>query len=304
MNKELAGTLLALCTAVISGFSIFANKIFIVDLDPTVFTAVRAMIIGLVFFLVSSISVRFNFKRFKTVSWKYLLAIGLIGGGMAFLMFFTGLKLTTAGRAAFLHKTLPIYATVLAFIFLKESISKKQLAALAMMLAGMAAITFSTIQPSEFWTNPALGDALVIAATVLWGIESVIARKAMLLKESNFVVVFARMFFGAVFLFGVMLLMGKLDLLFAIKQSQVINLLASTLLLTGYVLTYYWSLKFINVSKATTMLLLAPVITLLLSMSFMGEQPQFLQLAGSALILIGAFTVARVKSVVEQPSGV
>ena len=88
MNKEAAGTLLALCTAIISGFAIFANKIFIVGLDPTIFTAVRAIIIGIVFFILASIQTKFDYSKFKRVSWKYLLAIGIIGGGFAFLLFF------------------------------------------------------------------------------------------------------------------------------------------------------------------------------------------------------------------------
>ncbi len=74
---------LALMTVVISGFAIFANKIFIVDMDPTIFTAVRAMIIGLAFFLIASWQSRFDYKQFKKVPWKWLLAIGIIGGGLA-----------------------------------------------------------------------------------------------------------------------------------------------------------------------------------------------------------------------------
>ncbi len=304
LNKEQKGTILAFLAAAISGFAIFANKIFIVDLDPVVFTSVRAMLIGALFFLISLYTFGWKLEKFRKVNWKYMLAIGIIGGGIAFLLFFSGLKITTAGRAAFLHKTLPIYATLLAYIFLKEIITKKQLVSLFLMLIGLAAITSAAIPPSEFWTNPALGDLLVIAATILWGVENVIAKKAMLQKESNFVVVFARMFFGAVFLFGVMLLMGKIELLFAVKQSQIFNLLASAAILAGYVLTYYWSLKYINLSKAAAILLLAPVITLALSMAFMGEQPPLLQFAGSALILAGAAFIAGVKSEMEQPKAV
>ncbi len=304
MDREQKGTILAFLTAAISGFAIFANKIFIVDLDPVIFTAVRAILIGALFFLISLHSFGWKFEKFRKVNWKYMLAIGIIGGGLAFLLFFSGLKLTTAGRAAFLHKTLPIYATLLACIFLKEVITKKQLISLFLMLAGLVAITSATIPPDTFWKDPAFGDLLVIGAAILWAAENVIAKKTLLQKESHFVVVFARMFFGAAFLFGVMLLMGKIDILFTLKQSQIFNLLASTAILAGYVLTYYWSLKFINLSKAATILLLAPVITLALSMAFMGEQPPMLQIAGSALILAGAFMIARVKSGIEQPKAI
>ncbi len=49
-NKEVIGTILVFITAIISGFSIFANKIFVASIDPLVFTALRALFIGLIFF--------------------------------------------------------------------------------------------------------------------------------------------------------------------------------------------------------------------------------------------------------------
>lgn len=296
MNKETIGTIAAVITAIISGFAIYANKIFIVDLDPAIFTAVRAIIIGLIFFIIASFQCKFDYSGFKKVSWKYLLVIGIIGGGLAFLMFFTGLKFTTAGRAAFLHKTLPIYVTILAFIFLKEKITRKQSIALLLMIIGTFILYSAMIDPSVLWLNPSLGDILIISATLFWGIETVIARKAMLLKESSFVISFGRMFFGALVLFGAVILLGKYELLFTLQPHQIFNLLASTTILFGYVFFYYWSIKNINASKASTILLLSPVITLILGVTFLGEPAPILQLLGSALILIGAFFVVKIRS--------
>src|SRR3989304_1999818 len=112
-KKELVGTLLVLLTALISGFAIVINKFFVTTIDPLIFTSLRAFFNGVIFLF---ISFYFNKgqKSFNKVSWKWLIAIGVIGGGFAFWLFFSGLKLTMAGRAAFLHKTLPIYATILA----------------------------------------------------------------------------------------------------------------------------------------------------------------------------------------------
>ena len=86
MEKETKGAILAILTAIISGISIPLNKLFIVNLDPTVFTAVRAIIIGTVFLIVISLQSGFNYKKFKHVPWKYLVAIGVIGGAFAFLL--------------------------------------------------------------------------------------------------------------------------------------------------------------------------------------------------------------------------
>ena len=301
MKKETMGTLFALATAIISGFSIIVNKFFVASIDPTVFTAVRAFIIGLVFLIIAFYRKDFS-KGVKKINWPVMLLIGFIGGAVAFLLFFTGLGLTTGGRAAFLHKTLPLYTTLLAFLFLKERITKKQAGALVLMFLGTVAIYCTKINPAELWSNPSLGDKLIIAATFLWAVENTLARGIMIKKESNYIVTFSRMFFGSIFLFLAVFYFGKADILFTLSHEQIIKIVVSTLFLFGYVFCWYNSIKLINVSKASTLLLLAPVVSLILGVAVFGEPAPAMQLAGSAMILLGAFLVSRTKS--EFVSGI
>ncbi len=298
-SRETLGTILAVLTAIISGFSIPLNKIFVVQTDPAVFTAIRAFIIGLIFLAFARWQSKKSKSSFKKVPWRYLILIGIIGGGLAFLLYFTGLSLTTSSRAAFLHKTLPIYTTILAFIFLKEKVSPRQSLGLLGMLVGTLLLLSGQINPAEFWTNPALGDILVLFATMLWGLENVLAKYAIIKDESNYVISFARMFIGSLFLFAAVLALGKTGALLSLSSSQLGNVLISTGLLFGYVFCYYWSIKLINVSKASTLLLLAPVITLLIGVYVFGEPLPWLQRIGSVLILLGAFLVAKERSILS-----
>ena len=100
MKNETKGIVLAILAAMVSGIAIPANKLFIVNLDPTVFTAIRAVIIGVIFLALSLYQSKTSHKKFKEVPWKYLLSIAIIGGAFAFILYFNGLSLTTAGRAA------------------------------------------------------------------------------------------------------------------------------------------------------------------------------------------------------------
>ena len=296
MKRETLGTFLVICTAIISGFAIPANKFLIIGLDPAIFTATRAIIIAVGFFVLASFQSKFNYKKFKKVPWKYLLAIGFVGGGLAFLLYFTGLKLTTSGRAAFLHKTMPLYVVILAFLFLKEKITREQIVAICLMFLGTLLLYESKIKPTELWSNPSFGDLLVIIATFCWAVENVIARAAMIKGESNFVVTFARMFFGAIFLFAAVILLNKFDELLTLTPEQVGKLLISASILFGYVLTWYWGIKLINVSKAAPLLLLSPVISLVLGVIWFNEPIPSLQILGSILILVGAYIISRVRS--------
>jgi drug/metabolite transporter (DMT)-like permease len=295
MKKETFGTFLAIVTALFSGLAIPMNKLFVVDLDPTVFTAIRGLIIGIIFYIIFLFEGRSTPKKSK-IHWKYLLSIAIIGGSFAFLLFFTGLKLTTAGRGAFLHKTLPFYVTIFAFLFLREKVNKKQALALFIMLLGTILIYFNQIEPAEFWLNPSIGDLLIIGATVLWAIESIIAKKAMINGDSNYIVSFARMFIGAIILFAIVILQAKMNILFSLTLQQTINIAVSTAILFGYVFCWYYSIKMINVSKASTLLLIAPIISLILGVLIFNEPAPNLQLLGSLLILIGTYIIVKVKS--------
>lgn len=293
MNNEIKGTIFAILAAVISGVSIPLNKSFVVNIDPLVFTSIRLLLIGTIFLIISYFR---HEKINKKINIKYLALIAIIGGAFAFLLFFDGLRLTTSGRAAFLQKTMPIYVVVLAFLFLKERITKKYLYSILLMLIGTAIIYYSEIVPAQLWLNPSLGDLLVIGATILWALENVLSRKVMIKGESNFIVSFVRMFFGGIILFSIVLLLGKYDLLMSLNSQQVINISVSTIILFVYVLFWYWSLKFINVTKASSLLLLSPVISLLIGNGFLNEPVPFTQLIGSALILVGVYFVSKIKS--------
>jgi len=286
VNKEVKGTSLAVLTAIISGFAIVANRFFVIKIDPVVFTAVRALFIGIVFLLISSYKKQIS----KKTSWKSLFIIGIFGGGVAFLLFFSGLKMTTSGHAAFLHKTLPIYATLFAFLFLKEKVTKNQVLWLLSMLVGAFFIFASSMS-----SVVEMGDLLVVAATILWAAENVFAKHVMK-KEHNFVVSFGRMFFGSIFLFGLLLILGKVSVLLVLTPVEWFYIAASTIILFGYVFCWYWSVRLINVSKASALLLLAPVISLVLGVYLLKETVTQLQLIGSALILLGAWRIGRIKS--------
>jgi drug/metabolite transporter (DMT)-like permease len=82
----------------------------------------------------------------------------------------------------------------------------------------------------------------------------------------------------------------------SLSLQQMANIGISTLVLFGYVLFWYWSLKMINVSKASILLLISPVISLAVGALILSEPVPILQLVGSAIILIGAYVVSKVRS--------
>ncbi|MFH0929409.1 MAG: DMT family transporter [Candidatus Aenigmatarchaeota archaeon] len=289
MKKEKLGILFAIITALVSGIAFVANKSFLVSLDPTLFTALRTFFVGIGFFFISFYRNKLSFKKLNTVSWKTLISIGFVAG-LGFLAFFNGLSLTTAGRASFLHKLLPLFITVLAFAFLKEKLKRLQIYSMFVMILGTYLLSSSAIT-----FDIAVGDILVIAATVLFAIENIISKSAMIKKESNFVVSFCRMFFASVVLFSIVVLTGSFNQLLLLTYEQIFYIGISTSLLFLYVFFWYYSIKMISVSKASTLLLLSPPISLFFSYLFLEEILSEFQIIGSILILIGAFFILKIK---------
>ena len=164
------------------------------------------------------------------------------------------------------------------------------------MIIGTLSIYMAVIEPSILWLDPSLGNLLVIGATLLWAIETIIAKKVMKDGESNFVVSFARMFIGAIVLFSFIAVTGSIESLLSITQQQILNLSISTAILFAYVFCWYYSIKLISVSKASTLLLLAPVVSMILCTIILGEPITALQLFGSALILAGSYIVIKIRS--------
>lgn len=210
--------------------------------------------------------------------------IGLIGGSVPFLLYFYALKLTTASTAGFLHKTLFVWASLLAFFFLKEKLSKKLIAGAILLLTG----NFLLFNQTFSFGFPEL---LVLTAVLFWAGENILSKNA-LNELSGTVVAGARMFFGSLFILLFLLFSGQLSLIATHSIDQWSWILLTAFLLFFYVLTYYSGLKHISVSAATSILLLGQPITALLSFVFFGQAVSLTEAFGLIMIVFGVLIIA------------
>lgn len=292
MNKR--GLLLVFFTAIISGVSIFINKYSVSMINPYIFTGLKNVSVAL--FLSGLLLLTKNWPRLKHLTkkqWILLIIIGLVGGSIPFLLFFKGLSLTLAAQGSFIHKTMFIYVLILAAIFLKEKINKEFLIGALLLLFGNL-LLLKKLSISFGW-----GDFLIFSATILWAIENIISKYA--LKDLlGTTVAWARMFFGSIFILGYLGLNGQLSLISSLTLQQVGWVAVTSLLLFGYVFTWYNGLKYIPVSVATAVLMIGSPITTLLSL-VSGSQVDFKEITAAILILSGViFVLNGVKHLVKQ----
>lgn len=287
------GYLLVFATAVISGVSIFINKYSVAVFNPYVFTFFKNALVAV--FLSAILFVFWDwttFKNLKKKQWFILLAIGLVGGGIPFLLFFKGLSMTTAAGASFIQKTMFVWIFILAGIFLKEKITRKYIiAGFIIISANLLLLKFSDISFDK-------GSFLVLIATLLWAVENTISKHA-LREISPRIVMWARMFFGAVFIFSFLLFTHQASVITKINSEQLGWVLVTSVILLGYVVTWYNGLKYIKVSEAAIILMLGSPITTMLSTIF--SKPATLkEYLAILLIISGVLVAVGIKKIVER----
>ncbi len=264
------GIYLVLLTTTISGFSVFANKIFVSQTEPLVFTTVRNVMVagfltGALLFTGKSTSLRL-LRSLKKDEWIKLLFIGIFGGGVAFALFFTGLSQIGAVQGNLIHKSLFLWVGFMAIPFLHERPTVKQIVGYGLIFWA----TYFVAGQQQFILNK--GALMVLGATILWALENIVAKVTLKTVPSQ-IVGWARITIGVPVLFGISLLYGKGQLFLNPNAYTLIPILISAIILTGYVLTWYAGLKRLPATVATSILVLAPVITAVLSGIFLTHTP-------------------------------
>jgi len=299
MNRLRTGITLAAVTALISGVSVFLNSYAVKDLpDAGLFTTLKNSAAALALFVVALPLVRARGGSFRVDRGGALAltAIAIVGGSVPFLLFFTGLSLASAPSAAFIHKTLFVWVALLAVPFLGERLGWLQVGALGVLLASQLLI----IPPNGVTWG--VGETMIAAATVLWSVEVILAKRLLGTGVDPLVVGVGRLGLGVAFLFGYLALAGKLPLIATLGASQWAWIALTGLLLAGYVGTWFSALQLAPATVVTSVLVLAAPITALLQLAVNGALPAPLPLAGYGLLTIGA--VGLVAAAFRRPRGV
>ena len=281
MNAPRTGIYLALGTALISGVSVFLNGFAVRQFpDPATFTTLKNAVAAVI--LVGALLALGGVPRsLGTRRWLGLAVLGLIGGSVPFLLFFTGLAQATAPAAAVIHKTLFIWVALLAVVLLRERLGAWQIGALGVLL-----VATLMVQPPTgvSWGG---GESLIALATGFWAVETIVARR-LLASVPPLVAGAGRMGFGLVLLVGYLAVTGRLDVIAQLSPMHWAWVLGTGVLLAGYVATWYGALQRAPAATVAAVLTLGAPITAGLSAVVNGGVPAAGPLGGYLLMLLAA----------------
>lgn len=266
LSRRQTGVMLAIATAVISGFAVFINgygvRSWVAEgvASPTAYTTFKNVIAAFALLSVGLIATRRHSsigltRPASTKQWIGLVAVAIVGGSVAFALFFEGLARASSVQAAFLHKTLLIWVGILAVGFLHEKIRPMHIAAVVLLVWGQFVLVGGL---GEF--SLGFGEAMIFAATLLWSVEIVIAKK-LLSSLSSTTVGVARMAGGAVLLVAWGMLGGGFAAMGALGLAQIGWVLVTGVVLAGYVGTWYAALARAPALDVTAVLVGGAVIT-------------------------------------------
>lgn len=264
-SSRTLGVALALVTACVSGVAVYVNSKGVSQFDDaTVYTTAKNAVAGVVLLALAIplLGAKSSGKVARPRTrrdWLALTTVATIGGSVPFVLFFEGLARATATQAAFIHKTLVVWVALLAVPILRERIGALHVLAISLVMAGQAWLAGS-LGTVSFGS----GEAMILAATLLWAIEVVIVKQLVASIEPRTLAA-GRMGLGTVVLVAWLVVSGRGGDLFALGLDQWGWAFATGLLLSAYVATWYLALAWAQAVDVTAVLVFGAVVTAALS---------------------------------------
>ncbi len=282
-----SGVVLAIGAALISGLAIYLNAFAVRQLpDAAVYTTLKnAVAASILVVLALALGATRDIRLVARGSWPTIVAVGVIGGGVPFILFFVGLSEASAPSAAFIQKTLFVWVALFAVPFLGERLGLVSIGALAVLLVGQAVI----LPPTGLrW---GVGESLILIATLMWSAETILVKRLLNSVPAQLMAAL-RMGIGLVVLVGYLAATNKLPIVIGLSASQWAWALLTGLVLAGYVATWFAALCRAPASVVASVLVLGAVVTGALTAASKGAVPSPTVVVGYVLIVAASAAIA------------
>lgn len=289
LDTEQKGTIFAVIEIFLSGLFPVVTKYGVGFISPVFFAAISALIGS--GFLLLILKFRGELSQlFSRNLLRYLLPIGFFGTFATSVSFFFGSTMTSGINSSILLQVEPIYSIILSFFILKEIIRKKQVAVTLFILSGAILVLYNGA------LSISLGHVLVLLTPLFWQISHLFAKK-IFDKTSLYVVSASRVFYGGLLLFALTFIPGFNDYGFLTDPGILLIFLFQGLTaFVGAVVVWYLVITRINLSKATAIVGVYPVFSVILAWIFLGEKASIYQIIGLFIIVGGIFLLSRIRS--------
>ncbi len=280
------GAKLALCSAILIGFSIVfqgqASK-----LTQPILVATYALVISSFILLALARAMGKKLSDIKKLKknkdfWKITMSRNVFGT----LLLLYGMSLTTSINSLVILRLEPAFVILFGYLLLRERLKQKE--TLYVFLTILGAVLVSTSGNLSFGETQ-IGDLLVLSSLLFLGYSYIPSKRIMQKTDPLILTAYSNLFGGLILL--------------AMSAITVKNLVmpANALMLTmGSVITFYvvglslWfeALKKIEAWKVAALLSITPIAGSLLSFLWLGESMNATQLIGAMIIIIASYKLS------------
>jgi drug/metabolite transporter (DMT)-like permease len=214
--------------------------------------------------------------------WPAFLFVGAVGLALPFVLIAGALTVIDASTAAILNALSPLFASLVAAVWIKDPITPAKAAGIALCLAGTAVLVGWT--PTPMTARELLAASMSVAATALYG-YTIVFTKVKLKGASPMGTSAATLLFAALALAPFTPVTRDLS---HVPASAWIALAGLAIVSTTFAfLLYYRLIADVGPVKAITVTLLVPVFGMVWGVIFLGEPVTPGRIAGCAVILAG-----------------
>jgi drug/metabolite transporter (DMT)-like permease len=260
--------------------------------------ALRVLIAGvaLLAFLVAT-GGRIDWRR----HWRGFLFVGTVGLAAPFVLIAEALTAIDASTAAILNALSPLFASLVAAVWIRDPVTPAKVAGIALCLVGTAVLVGWTPVPMS--TRELVAASLSVAATALYG-YTIVFTKVYLKEASPLGTAAGTLLMAALALVPIALFVPTPHPASATPAMAWIAMLGLAIVSTTVAFIFYYRLiADVGPVKAITVTLLVPVFGMVWGVAFLGEPVTAGRLAGCAIILAGcALILGLVRLPLRRPA--
>lgn len=176
MNRRWRAILILIGVMTLWG-SVFVMTKDVIDTVPPLTLAFLRVAIGCIVLLPFAIRRRQRQSEPRPpLPWRDMLTMGAIGVAFYYGVFNFGLFHTSASQGALVQSSIPAMTALVAMLWLGEPATRSRLIGIALSVAGVLVI-FSGSPADHSASAPVLGNLLVFASVIAWGIYTSYAKR-------------------------------------------------------------------------------------------------------------------------------
>lgn len=231
---------------------------------------------------------KIDFKIFTNIRNISVIIGALLAGPIGMQCNLYAVKYIGGGLTSSITAVYPAVSVILAIVFLKHKVSKKTIVGIALIIAGIAAQSYTSEQVNSFY----IGFLFALICAIAWGSESVLSSYAMSNNLTEIETLLIRQVTSFLAYLVIVLFKG-----FSVTEVADVKLggLIFIFVLSNMVsyIMYYMSINRLKPAKATGLNVSYVVWTVVFSAIFLGIGLSTLVVITSLVIMLGVYIIIK-----------